>query len=168
MKRLPENVRNNEIYNRLKNNSELKNLDKIEDKKLVSKLFPIIFDHISKWSDVDDMVRAGELAYFFSSPSYDATLLYWKGKEDKETTKKHLQWVLDKLTSGDEEMFSESEKIKPLIFDYATENGKGEVLWPLRVALSGKDKSPDPFTLLYILGKVQSLDRITIALKKLT
>ncbi len=42
----------------------------------------------------------------------------------------------------------------------AEEKGKGNVLWPLRVTLSGKEKSPDPFTLLSILGKEISLERI--------
>jgi hypothetical protein len=60
------------------------------------------------------------------------------------------------------------DSIKSLIFDYATEKGRGEVLWPLRVSLSGKDKSPDPFTLLYILGKQESLKRITDAIGKLS
>ncbi|HEY0220816.1 MAG TPA: hypothetical protein VGC58_01185 [Candidatus Paceibacterota bacterium] len=50
------------------------------------------------------------------------------------------------------------------MFDYATDKGRGDVLWPLRVALSGKEKSPDPFTLLYILGKEESIKRINKAL----
>jgi hypothetical protein len=37
-------------------------------------------------------------------------------------------------------------------------------LWPLRVSLSGKDKSPDPFTLIYILGKDESIRRIEKAI----
>jgi len=55
-----------------------------------------------------------------------------------------------------------------LIFDYATNNGRGQVLWPLRVALSGKEKSPDPFTLCYILGKKETLLRLDNAIKKLS
>ena len=50
--------------------------------------------------------------------------------------------------------------IKTILMPKAEELGKGSVLWPLRVALSGKDKSPDPFTLLAILGKEESLKRI--------
>ena len=36
----------------------------------------------------------------------------------------------------------------------------GNVLWPLRVSLSGKEKSPDPFILLSVLGKETSINRI--------
>ena len=56
------------------------------------------------------------------------------------------------------------DSVKNLIFDYATEQGRGNVLWPLRVALSGKDKSPDPFTLCSILGKTETLSRISNAI----
>ena len=42
---------------------------------------------------------------------------------------------------------------------------RGELLWPLRVALSGKKASPGPFDLLAILDKQKSLVRIYHALK---
>ena len=51
---------------------------------------------------------------------------------------------------------------------FAEEKGKGSVLWPLRFALSGKEKSPDPFTLLDILGIEESKNRIKEAVAKLT
>lgn len=40
----------------------------------------------------------------------------------------------------------------------------GDVLWPLRVALSGKEKSASPFEYIYILGKEESVSRIEHAL----
>ena len=40
----------------------------------------------------------------------------------------------------------------------------GETLWPLRVALSGEEKSSSPFELLWILGKERSLKRIDSAI----
>jgi hypothetical protein len=45
--------------------------------------------------------------------------------------------------------------------------GRGEVLWPLRVALSGLEKSPDPFTIAYIIGQEESLIRINNACDKI-
>jgi glutamyl/glutaminyl-tRNA synthetase len=48
------------------------------------------------------------------------------------------------------------------LWDYAEKEGRGNVLWPLRVALTGKEKSPDPFTMLSILGKKESLSRLTL------
>ena len=57
------------------------------------------------------------------------------------------------------------EKIADKISEYAEKEGKGDVLWPLRYSLSGKEKSPDPFTLLQILGKEESQRRIQESLE---
>ena len=157
MKLMPKEERDKEIYNRLKNH-------KIGD--LISKkAYSIIFEHISKWSDIDILLGAGKWNYFFKTPEYDHTLLSWKGKSSDQDIKKHLEWIKEKISGASDEIFDSTEKIKSLILDYATENGRGEVLWPLRVALSGQEKSPDPFTLIYILGKDETLMRITNAIK---
>ncbi len=144
---------------------EIKNRLKTDDSVFVKKISGVILDHISKWGDIDTMVGAGELAYFFEEPKYDLALLAWKGKPLSEA-KEHLSWVKDTLNKASEYSFESVENIKTLIFDYATEKGRGDVLWPLRVCLSGKEKSPDPFTLIYILGKEESLSRINIAIEK--
>ncbi|KND49388.1 MAG: hypothetical protein AB198_02835, partial [Parcubacteria bacterium C7867-003] len=122
--------------------------------------------HISKWGDVETMAGAGELAFYFGIPDYESTLLSWKG-DSLENSKKHLEWVLEKISVLPEGEFESADKIKPYIFDYATENGRGNVLWPLRVSLSGLEKSPDPFTLLSVFGKEESMNRINLAIKKL-
>lgn len=44
---------------------------------------------------------------------------------------------------------------------------RGYVLWPLRYALSGKDKSPDPFSLIEFFGKDESISRIKYAIELL-
>jgi glutamyl/glutaminyl-tRNA synthetase len=44
---------------------------------------------------------------------------------------------------------------------------KGELLWPLRVALSGKKASPGPFEIMAVLGKKESLQRTQTAVSKL-
>jgi len=49
---------------------------------------------------------------------------------------------------------------------FADEIGRGDVLWPLRVSLSGKDRSPGPFDIMGVLGKKETIRRIEIALKK--
>ncbi|MES2216547.1 MAG: hypothetical protein V4481_04610, partial [Patescibacteria group bacterium] len=59
-------------------------------------------------------------------------------------------------------------EIKTALWSYAEANGKGDVLWPLRVALTGKDKSPDPFISAAILGKDESLKRISNAIATLS
>ena len=49
----------------------------------------------------------------------------------------------------------------------ADEKGRGDILWPLRVALSGLDKSPGPIEILEVLGKKESINRIKIAIEKM-
>ena len=49
------------------------------------------------------------------------------------------------------------------VWEYATEKGRGEVLWPMRIALSGKEKSPDPFTIAEIIGQKETLARLYYA-----
>ena len=61
----------------------------------------------------------------------------------------------------------EAKEIKNAVFPYATGEGRAAVLWPLRVALSGREKSPDPFTLAELLGKERTLKRISRAVEKL-
>ena len=42
----------------------------------------------------------------------------------------------------------------------------GDYLWPLRVALTGRQASPGPFAVAEVLGKEESLKRINRAIKK--
>lgn len=43
----------------------------------------------------------------------------------------------------------------------------GQILWPLRYVLSGVDKSPGAFELIWVLGKEESIKRINFALNLL-
>lgn len=132
-------------------------------KKLLEKISPVIFDHITKWSDIVE----GDWDYFFEAPTVTKELLGNKGKISTEKIKKHLEWIKNTFEKTNEDSFQSAETVKKLIFDYATEEGRGDVLWPLRVSLSGIEKSPDPFTLVYILGKEESIKRINNALLNL-
>ena len=42
--------------------------------------------------------------------------------------------------------------------------GRGAMLWPLRYGLSGKERSPDPFTLVAVLGTEEAISRVERAL----
>jgi len=139
-----------------------KYLTKIPD-EMLAKLAPVVLERINKWGDIKDMLDRGELSYFFEMPKYDAKNLVWKN-DNPENARKYLEKVIELLQSAD---FTSSEKIKEAIWDYAEKMGKGNVLWPMRYALSGQDKSPDPFTLAYILGRDESIKRLREAEKKL-
>jgi glutamyl/glutaminyl-tRNA synthetase len=93
-------------------------------------------------------------------------MLLWKKEPDPAQTRIHLTQAKELLSGLSEEGFV-VEAIKNAVWPYAEANGKGNVLWPLRVALTGQEKSPDPFTSAYILGKKEALLRIGVAIAKL-
>jgi len=62
-----------------------------------------------------------------------------------------------------------NDKIKILLMELANhKESRGEVLHPIRFALSGLDKSPDPFILADILGKETTIKRINKAISLLS
>lgn len=133
--------------------------------EVISKLRPMILDRISKFSDIDKMLEDGELDYFEKLPDYDVDKLSWK-ENPSEITLKHLQKVSDIINNLSESTWT-AGIIKKVIWPYAEKEGRGDVLWPLRYALSGRDRSPDPFELTEILGKEESLKRINNAISKI-
>jgi glutamyl-tRNA synthetase len=144
-----------------------KNSWKLSD-ELALKLVPVALDRISVYSDLIAMADAGDFDYFFETPEFDPKDLIWREEKDAENTKTFLSEAARMLDEAPNEAFEETEKIKELLWAYASENGRGSVLWPIRFALSGKLKSPDPFTLISILGKKESIKRLTHAAKSLT
>ncbi|QQR82610.1 glutamate--tRNA ligase [Candidatus Campbellbacteria bacterium] len=133
---------------------------------ILAKIQPIIIDRIQTFGDVTHLFESGEVSYFFSLPVYDTTKLLWK-TDPKETTQQHLTWIHNTLESLPDTSFT-LEGLKEAVWPYAEANGKGSVLWPFRFALSGVEKSPDPFTLAATLGKQETLTRVTNALTRLT
>ncbi len=149
-----------EIEARIKNSELVKKNHWKISKILVEKITPVILDRIHVLSDIDSMIEAGELDYFFEEPTYKKEDLIWKEEKTEATTAAHLREAIRLLSGAREETFSKSESIKELLWNYASEKGRGNVLWPVRFALTGKMKSPDPFTVISILGKKDSISRL--------
>ncbi|MEK7179855.1 MAG: glutamate--tRNA ligase [Patescibacteria group bacterium] len=137
----------------------------ITDTALLEKIAPLIIERVEKFEDITKMATAGELDYFFTSPDYPIEKLIWKDG-NKEDTKTHLTEAKKMLETLSDNEFT-VVTIREKIWEYAEKNGRGNVLWPLRFALSGKDKSPDPFTLGGVLGKTETLKRLGSAISKL-
>ena len=103
---------------------------------------------------------------FFDAIRYEPALLLQGGKITAEVASLHLKALADLFEPIPDEGFTAAQ-LKDIVWPYATSQGRGAVLWPLRVALSGKEKSPDPFTIAGLLGKKETLSRIAEALKNL-
>jgi len=134
------------------------------DSSAMEKLFPMILERISTFDDIKNLFKGGELD-FLNEPQCLKEKLPWRG-ETADAAAKNLEKTENILSSLDEKKFT-MEDVKAAVMPFAESAGRGSVLWPLRYALTGKEKSPDPFSVAYILGKDESLSRIRRAIKTL-
>jgi len=108
------------------------------------------------------------IAFLFSENlDFGTELLVWK-KSTKEDAKEKLQEVAQFFeTLADSDWTTEilEEKTKNWIAEKGY--GVGDVLWPVRVSLSGKKNSPSPFEIANVLGKEKTLQRIETAIKRI-
>lgn len=142
-----------------------KNLEEILDENalkapFLDKLIELSRDRISKLSEFQTVND-----FFFRLPDYDASLLIWKSAP-KEKIRENLRVTQEIIRSAAVKEL-ENKSLESHLMGLADTRGRGEVLWPLRAALSGKDKSPGPFEIMNVLGKEETLRRIGIALEKL-
>ncbi len=127
------------------------------------KIIPIIFERISKFGDIRKMIEAGELDFFFKQPKYAKEKLIFK-TTPPEKIKSNLEQAIKALENIDENDFI-TENIKNALMLIADSlESRGELLHPVRFALSGLDKSPDPFIIADILGKNETLSRLQKAI----
>jgi len=158
------------------NKEHIKKLSEAEQEKYIfewlpkelqiKKLIPIIIERISKFGDIKTMLENGELDFFYKKPAYLKEKLIYKNSS-LETITANLENAVNKLNEISESEFTK-EKVKTSLNTVASGTGKsGEILHPVRFALSGLDKSPDPFTIAEILGKEETLNRLNNAVKLL-
>ena len=133
---------------------------------LVNKITDIILDHANNGEEIRELVKSGELEFFVCEPSLSKDLLVGKSGASSDEIKTHLAKVIELLDNISTPFSAES--VKGVLWSYASEIGRGKVLWPMRVALSGKEKSPDPFTLVSILGIDESKKRLNKAINALS
>lgn len=127
----------------------------------LTKLIPLIRERSSTRLDVAHDFAHGEYDFAFQAPIHDPNLIMWKNDTHPRVTLSRLQKLAECVAQIPEN--SSPDEVKSYIWDYALEAGKGEVLWPLRTTLTGKERSPDPFTVIHILGSAESYKRIITA-----
>jgi glutamyl/glutaminyl-tRNA synthetase len=81
-----------------------------------------------------------------------------------EKTVENLKLAYSVLEQIPENIFTQ-ENIKDKLMTLAESmESRGEVLHPVRYALSGMERSPDPFIIASIIGKNETLSRIQKAI----
>ena len=133
------------------------------DENLQRAVMPLLLERTSVADDIKEIAREGQLDFFFIRPTLDPAKIPDK-RTAGEVARKHLTFAEGALIALSKSDWSET-RIKDALWAYATENGRGAVLWPLRYALSGQEKSPDPFTIAAIIGREETLSRIRGALE---
>jgi len=151
---------NNKRFEQLVEQSEKFLSQDNHQSKKVLRLFAPRIDNLSQL--VEDS------KFLFQLPDYPKEMLIFK-KSDISKTKEGINLalgVLGKVHHSEWNQNTIDKVIKDIILKRKL--SPGDIFWPLRVACSGKEKSPSPAELLEFLGKDEALRRVKIAIKKLS
>ena len=128
------------------------------------KLAAMIKTRIEIWADIKDQID-----FIEQVPDYDISMyVHKKNKTNLENSLEVLREV--QLLLEKQEDYS-NDALFELLGQYAKDKEKkvGFVMWPIRVALSGKQMTPGGATeLMEVLGKEESLARIQTAIDRLS
>lgn len=123
----------------------------------LDKVIILYQERLKKLSEIGEMIDL----FFVKELIYPKELLKWKDMSDSQIIQS-LEISLRIISEIEdfnhekiqEELFKEAEKME----------NKGNLLWPLRVALTGKNNSAPPFQIAEVLGKEKTIQRIKKAL----
>ena len=128
------------------------------------KIAGMVKTRIEVLPDIKDLVD-----FFEAVPEYDiAMYTHKKMKTNPEISLEVLEKILPVLEKTED---YSNDAMYELLCGFAKENGykNGQILWPIRTALSGKQMTPAGATeILEILGKEESIQRIKAAIEKLS
>jgi len=146
------------------------NLDELTEKCLpylsakvrpsqAKKIVALEQERLKKLSEIGDLTK-----FFFKDKlDYKPELLIWK-KMTLKQVKNNLE-LLEKTLSKIDKF--DRKSIEEVLMPLTEKHGTGELLWPLRVVLTGQKASPGPFEIMEVLGKERTLKRIGEAREKL-
>jgi len=130
-----------------------------KSEEYLKKVLTIEQERLNNLSEV-----GGNNKFFFQNISYNKELLRWKDitdydlRESLEKSKAILEGVVEKDWT--------KEFLEKTLLETAGDK-RGDLLWPLRVALTGEKKSPPPAEVAWVLGKTESIKRLAQAIKLL-
>jgi glutamyl/glutaminyl-tRNA synthetase len=131
------------------------------DFETLKKIVEIYQQRLKKLSEISELTD-----FFFKKElKYEKGLLKWKEMTEEEVLKaiEKLENLLIKIDDWKKEKLEEilMEEAKKFSESIGREPGdRGYLLWPLRVALTGKEASAGPFEIAEILGKEKTIERI--------
>jgi len=121
----------------------------------LKKIVVLYQERLKKLSEISELTN-----FFFTDKlEYSKDLLSWEEMSAKEVEQSlnELEKTLSDLKTED----WKKENLEKILLLKAEEMGdRGHLLWPFRVALTGKEASAGPFEIAEILGKEKTLKRI--------
>jgi len=161
------------LFEEKKPEFKIKENKEIIDFDYLMKIVKIYQERLKYLSEIAELTD-----FFFKAQlEYDKSLLRWKDMADKEVYNAldRLEKILSKIENKDfnkenleKILMLEAEQIGPEAQQagYGVKD-RGYLLWPFRVALTGKKASAGPFEIAEILGKEKALKRVGEAREKL-
>lgn len=148
--------------------SKLNDFDQTLDLSNIGKIVPLLKERARTFGEAREMLES-ELSFFFGSPDIAPEHLLEKTSRDRvHAVQMALNEAIGALTPLGSDILPDGAKraLMPLAekLEAAGKGGRGAFLWALRYALSGKERSPDPFTIISVLGTDESLSRIRRAI----
>jgi len=137
--------------------SEFKDLT---DLKIPDSAVPLITERLEKLSDVE------KFSYLWQEPEYNRELLIWEVSGSGATVSSLSATAKIIKNIGVDDKY----KLRVAEDNLAKEEfggDRGIVYWPLRVSVTGQEKSPDPIEIVHELGKKETLKRIDKAIQLL-
>jgi len=122
----------------------------------------VLKERASTFGEARELLTS-ELGFLFSAPQIDKAILLSKEKTPG-TTASYLSTFAAQLAAMGDAVTVDAAKDAIMPVADKSEEGRGPVLHPLRYALSGAERSPDPFTLIAILGPQEAASRVRAAL----
>lgn len=169
------------------NSHYIKNLDEQKLLDLSKKFIEVNFEFTNKESKTKDdfllsviktekervknlsELSEATLFFFHDELNYEADLLIWKSLS-KEEVRENLETILELVSKVSEENWNQENLNEEIFIKYikVKELKAGDYLWPMRVSLSGKEKSPGPFEIAEVLGKEETISKIKKAINILS
>lgn len=159
---------NREHLKRLSPEEFAKRLEAFAGTSIDPRLLPLLQDRASTLREAVELA-SGEYAFLGITAHLDPHMLIPRAKEGSVSaadTKARLKHVHELLHDLDASQFS-PERVKEAVWPFAEQEGRGNVLWPMRVALTSAEKSPDPFIVSSLLGKEETMRRLEKAIDTL-
>ncbi len=129
----------------------------------LKKIATMVKTRIEVFPEIEDMVD-----FFEAVPEYDTAI--YAHKKMKTSVESSLEVLKELLPILEEQEDYSNDGLYTRLLKYVEEKGckNGYVLWPIRIAVSGKQMTPCGATeLMEVIGKEETLKRVRAAIAKL-